>query len=57
MENKQYSFSKGLLKTVINAIVFVGPVAVNLLPATWANLTLSGALYLLINWFKNRSSV
>lgn len=53
---KKYSFWKGLYKTLINVAIVAVPMAVNLLPAEWANLTLSGALLMLVNYFKVKVS-
>jgi hypothetical protein len=48
----KYSFTKGLSKVVINGAIFVLPLAIQLLPAEWANITLSGVLYLIYNYLK-----
>lgn len=47
-----YSFLKGLLKAVTNALIFIVPLAVTVLPQEWMNVTLSGALYMLVNYLK-----
>lgn len=49
---KNYSFFKGLQKAVISIIIVGGPLAATLLPTEWANLTLSGAILLLVNFLK-----
>jgi hypothetical protein len=47
-----YSFKKGLSKTLINSVIFLAPVVIAVLPETWQNMTLSGAIYMLVNFLK-----
>lgn len=49
---KQYSPLKALAKVLLNAVIFFGPTLVGLLPTDVANMTLSGGIYLLINFLK-----
>ena len=48
----KYSFWKGLKKVVISLVIVGVPLVIQALPSEWANLTLSGALLLLLNWLK-----
>ena len=52
MKKTNYSFWIGLRKAVINLVVVAGPVLLTLMPEVWANLTLSGAVLLIINYLK-----
>ena len=49
---KQYSFKKGLIKTIIPILIVGLPLMLQLLPSEIANLTLSGAILLLVNYLK-----
>lgn len=49
-----YSFQKGLKKAVVNMVLIGLPILVQVLPAEWANLTLGGALVLIVNYLKVR---
>ena len=49
---EKYSFLIGLRKMAINLTIVALPLLVGLLPTDLANLTLSGALLLLVNWLK-----
>lgn len=49
--NKTYSFSKALSK-LVQFLVVVSPMIISLMPQDWQNLTLSGALLLLVNYLK-----
>lgn len=53
----KYSFWKGLLKTLINLFIFLAPLAVQLLPSEIANVTLSGAIYLFVNYLKVKNQI
>lgn len=53
----QYSFTKGLSKTLINVAIIGIPLVIGVLPTEWANLTLSGALLLLVNFLKVKYSI
>ena len=50
---KEYSFAKGLFKTFIHGVIWIGPLVINVLPM-WGNLTVSAALALLLNYLKQR---
>lgn len=47
----QYKFSKGLVKGIVSAIIFAIPVFITAFPE-WANLSIGGALVLLVNFIK-----
>lgn len=49
-----YSFQKGLKKAVVNMILIGLPMLVQVLPVEWANITLGGALVLIVNYIKVR---
>jgi hypothetical protein len=48
---KEYSLQKAFLK-LVQFLVIVSPLVIQVLPQEWANLTLSGALLLLVNYLK-----
>lgn len=48
---KLYSFKKGLIKTAINIAIFGIPFLITSFPE-YMNLSLGGALYLLVNYLK-----
>ena len=48
----KYSFIKGLIKSVVSVLLVGAPVVLGLLPAEWMNLTVGGALVLLVNFLK-----
>lgn len=48
----KYSFWKGFYKALINIAIVALPLVVGVLPTEWANLTLSGALLMLVNFLK-----
>ena len=48
---KTYSFSKGLGKAVISAVLFAIPIFITSFP-DWANLTIGGGLMLIYNFIK-----
>ena len=48
---KTYSFSKALVK-LVQFLVIASPIVISLLPTEIANVTLSGALLLLVNYAK-----
>lgn len=50
----QYSFSKGLKKSLISMVLIGLPMLLQLLPEQWLNLTLGGALVLIVNYLKIR---
>lgn len=50
-KNMQYSFGKGVLKSVINVVLFAIPVLLASNPA-WLDLTLGGVLVLIVNFLK-----
>jgi hypothetical protein len=52
----QYSFTKGLSKTIVSLLVVGIPLVIGVLPEEWANLTLSGVLLLVLNYLKVRYS-
>lgn len=52
METKKYSFWIGLRKMAVNLLVVAGPMLVGVLPQEWMNMTLSGAILLVINYAK-----
>ena len=52
----QYSFKKGLGKMLINVIIIGLPLLVQILPQEWMNVTLGGALYMLLNYVKVKYS-
>lgn len=47
-----YSFWLGLRKSLINLAIVGLPLVVSVLPEVWQNLTLSGAVLLLVNYIK-----
>ena len=49
---KTYSFWKGLKKALFSILIVGLPLLVEILPTEWANLTLSGALLLIVNYIK-----
>ena len=49
---KNYSFLKGITKTLIGGIIFLGPTMIGLLPNEIGNLTISSLLYLIYNYLK-----
>ena len=50
-----YSFKKGLIKGIISTFIFALPIIVSSNP-TWANLTIGGAITILVNYLKIRIS-
>jgi hypothetical protein len=48
----QYSFWIGLRKSLVNIAIVGLPLLIQVLPAEWMNLTLSGALLLIVNYIK-----
>jgi len=48
----QYSFKKGLGKTILNVVIIGLPLVIQLLPTEALNLTLGAVLSLLINYLK-----
>lgn len=48
----KYSLSKGFTKTVINVLIVSLPLIIDILPTDIANITLSGAILMLINYLK-----
>lgn len=52
METKKYSFWIGLRKMAINLLVVGAPLLMGILPTEWMNMTLSGAILLVINYAK-----
>lgn len=54
MTNK-YSVLIGLEKSVFRTMAIAGPVLIEVLPATWMNITLGGLILLAINYAKNRN--
>ena len=50
----EYSFWKGLKKSVVSVILVGLPLVVTLLPQEWMNLTLGGLAVLLLNYLKVR---
>ncbi len=51
----KYSFWKGLGKILVEGVIWLGPLAVQILPDTVGNLTISAALRLMLNYVKVRS--
>lgn len=49
--NKTYSFKKALAK-LAQFLVIISPMIIQVTPVEWQNLTLAGALLLLVNWLK-----
>jgi len=47
-----YNFWKGLKKVIISLVIVGVPLVIQVLPNEYANLTLSGALLLILNWLK-----
>lgn len=54
--NNEYSFWKGFKKAVVSVILIGAPLVVSVLPADWANLTIGGALVLMVNYIKVKYS-
>ena len=52
MKNTQYSFSKGLTKSVTSVLLVGLPILIGILPAEWMNLTVGGLLVLLVNFLR-----
>ena len=53
---KEYSFLRGLRKSVV-AVLLVGlPMVLQVMPADWANLTVGGGLVLLVNFLRVKYS-
>jgi hypothetical protein len=52
----QYSFKKGLIKTVTSLILVGAPLLLNALPEAWMNLTVGAVLTLGFNYLKVRLS-
>jgi len=52
----KYSIIIGLEKTFLRVFIAAGPLLFTILPTEWMNLTLGGAILLLINWAKNRNN-
>jgi hypothetical protein len=48
----EYSFKKGLTKTLTAVALFGIPILFEVLPEAWLNLTLGGVLALALNWVK-----
>jgi hypothetical protein len=48
----KYSVWKGLWKSFLPVLIVGLPLVVNALPEVWQNLTLSGAVLLVVNWMK-----
>lgn len=48
-----YSFTVGIEKTLLRVALVAGPILLAILPETWQNVTLGGALVFLINLAKN----
>jgi len=48
----KYNFWKGVKKTLISLVIIGLPLIVGALPADWQNLTLSGAVILVLNYIK-----
>lgn len=48
-----YSFTVGLEKTLLRVALVAGPILLMILPETWQNVTLGGAIVFLINLAKN----
>lgn len=55
--NTSFKIHNSALKTVIRLIIVVAPLTIQLLPAEWANLTLSGVLMVGMDWLKHEYSV
>lgn len=49
---KKYSFSKGLIKTGINLLIIGLPIVLQVMPNQLLDLTLGGAISLLVNYLK-----
>ena len=50
----KYNFWQSVLKMVVKFGVAVLPVAITLLPLEWQNLTIGGALYLVLDFLQKR---
>lgn len=50
---QKYSFLIGLEKTVVRLLVIGVPIVMAVFPETWMNITLAGALNMLLNFAKN----
>ena len=53
----KYSFLYGLKKNIIVLAIAVIPIIIEILPADWLNITLSGALLMFWNWLKVAKSI
>ncbi len=56
-KNMEYNFFKSLFKTVIRLGLVAIPLIVAILPLEWQNLTLGGALMLLLDYLKSKKSL
>jgi len=50
--NMKYSFSKGIGKTFWATLVFALPIAIDLMPVEWLNISVGSILFLILNWAK-----
>ena len=51
---KKYSFWKGVGKAVVSVILVGLPLVFQVVPQEWLNLTIGGALVMILNWIKVR---
>lgn len=54
MKVQEYSFWKSFLKMVVKVGVLAIPLVIGLLPKEWMDLTLGGALYMLLDWMQKK---
>jgi len=52
----RYNFTQGLAKAGISMVLIGISMLLNLLPQEWMNLTVGGALVLVLNYFKVKYS-
>lgn len=48
----EYKLSKGLVKSVVSMLLVGLPIVLQIMPSEYANLTIGGALVLLVNYLK-----
>ena len=48
----KYSFGKGLWKTVVSLFLVLAPIILQVAPNQYLDITIGGALLLIVNWAK-----
>lgn len=52
----KYSLTKGVVKSVVSVVLVGVPLVLQVLPEAWMNMTVGGALVLLVNFLKVKYS-